>query len=174
MEYANISDTTSDYFNYKLFKERDKIRIDFDFLRPDEGFTLLIKINSYSNSIWNLPIKQRKNIICFPSVIKARGKKSNINLFTNVFNFIILGMCTYIISKKIKYTELDNVVDYIQLIKPIFYIGLFLFMLPIIVKRLKAPSPPIELELHFVKYNKERQKIKNRIKHLWRKERQND
>ncbi|MBD8036625.1 hypothetical protein H9635_07715 [Solibacillus sp. A46] len=169
VEFAKISDVTSDYFRLDLHQENEMVKVDFDLLRPDEGFTLMMKTKINSNSYWNLQIKQKKNIFVFPTVIKARGLESNLNLIINVLSFLILGFLMYSALIKIDYTNLENGSEYIQLISPIIYIGAFLIMLPTIIKRIKAPRPPIELELHFVKRNIEQQKMKNVLKRLWRK-----
>lgn len=171
VEYAKISDVTSDYFKIDLYQERKKVKIDFDLLRPDEGFTMMVKTRINSPSYWDLQIKQKKNILVLPNIIKARGFESNLNLFSNILHFSVLSMIVYIafFVQKIDFASVKTTGDYIRVIMPYLYLVVLIPMLPILTRRIKAPRPPMELELHFVKNNIERQKIKNVLKRLWTK-----
>ncbi|VEI06080.1 transposase [Kurthia zopfii] len=71
--------------------------------------------------------------------------------------------------QKIDFASVKTTGDYIRVIMPYLYLVVLIPMLPILTRRIKAPRPPMELELHFVKNNIERQKIKNVLKRLWTK-----
>lgn len=168
VEYIKISDKTSNYFKVDLVKKYTNIKIDFDLLRPDEGFTLMIKAERLSSSLWDFPIKQKQKILTFPRHIKARGLESNFTLFNNLLGYV--GMSSVLISaiylEKIDFRNLDAWYDYFYAGMNLLVLGILIYGIPTLLRRVRAPRPPIELELHFIKRNKEREKNSSTLKFL--------
>lgn len=156
VEYAKITDVTSDCFEANLFQNYRNVKIKFDFLRPDEGFTLLLKMVRPSNTYWHFEIKQKKDIFNFPSVIKARGRNSNLYLFSNIFHyFVVIGyIYTFFLAGKINFLNLKGLYEVITAVATIGTICFLIYMTPILFKRIKASRPPEELYLHYIEKKK--------------------
>jgi hypothetical protein len=163
VEYSRISDVTSDYFKLDLYQENNKVKIDFDLLRPEEGFTLMLKTKRKSTTYWELAIKQKKTVLIFPNLIKARGIESNLYLINNLLHFLLICFALYTAAfvHKFKFINLSTPGDYLMIVSYSIYLIMFFVAAPILFKRIKAPRPPAELELHFIKKNKEEQKLSN-------------
>lgn len=173
IEFAKITDKTSPYFKVDLLQNYKDIKIDFDFLRPDEGFTLMIKskFDKSSVSYWDLQIKQKKDVLTFPDTIKARGANSNLYLLNNLLSYASLSffVITSLFVGEIDFTNLEGGFEYFNAIIPLIFLGFLVYMTPTMFRRIKASRPPIELELHFIEQNKEEQKLKNVFKYLIKK-----
>lgn len=173
IEFAKITDKTSPYFKLDLLQNYKNIKIDFDFLRPDEGFTLMIKSKFEKSSVsyWDLQIKQKKDVLTFPDTLKARGANSNLNLLNNLLSYASLSffVITSLFVGEIDFANLDSWLDYANAIMPLIFLGFLVFMTPAMFRRIRASRPPIELELHFIEQNREEQKLKNVFKSLIKK-----
>lgn len=156
VEYAKITDVTSDCFETGLVQNYKNVKIKFDFLRPDEGFTLLLKMVRPSNTYWHFEIKQKKDIFNLPSIIKARGRNSNMNLFNNILGYLVnIGyICTAFLAGKINFLNLKGPYEVITAVMTIGLICFLIYMTPILFKRIKAPRPPEELHLHYIEKKK--------------------
>lgn len=168
VEYAKISDKTSDYFKVDLLQNYRDVKIDFDLLRPDEGFTLMLKSERKSHSYWRLEIKQKKDLLAFPSVIKARGTMSNLALFNNLFSFAGASffVSTSLFVAKIDFTNLNTWYDYFSALTPLILLGFLVYAIPTLLRRIRAPRPPHELKLHYIEKYQEEDKLKNKLKFL--------
>ena len=153
VEYVKISDQTSRYFNLDVVKNSKNIKIHFDLLRPDEGFTLMVKGREQpKGGRWHLPLKHRKDIFKFPRFIKARGKTSMLYLANNLSSFTVLTfvLYTYFVADKTKLSDLSGFVNYFQFFVYTILAMFAFYMLPVLFNRIKAARPPIELKLHFI------------------------
>lgn len=152
VEHAKITDVTSDYFVTSLFNNYHNVKIEFDFLRPNEGFTLLLKMVRPSNTYWHFEIKQRKDFLKFPRIIKARGRLSNLYLFNNLFSYLILvaWVCTSFLAGKIDFLNLKEFSDVLMAVITMGIVWFLIYITPILFQRIKAPRPPNELKLHFI------------------------
>lgn len=161
IEYTKITDMTSGYFELDLHQDRQKVKIDFDLLRPDEGFTLMLRSSIKSTTYWELPIKQKKDILVFPNMIKARGIESNLNLINNLMHFLLICFALYtaIFIQKFDFINLETPEDYLKLVSYSAYLVMLIIATPAMYNRLKAPRPPAELELHFIEKNKDEKKL---------------
>jgi hypothetical protein len=170
VEYAKISDQSSHFFNLDLSQNYKNIIIDFDLLRPDEGFTLMVKSWKTSTSHWEFHIKQKKDLINFPKNIKAKGKLSNFHLFSNLFHFSVLSFVIIIplFWGEIDFKNLDSPLEYFNVIFRFVMLGFLVYMAPVLLGRIRASRPPIELKLHFIEKNQEEQKLSNIIRNMIR------
>lgn len=169
-EYAKITDMTSNYFKLDVYHESKRIKIDFDLIRPDEGFTLMLISPQRSTTYWELPIRQKKSVLVFPDTIKARGTESNLNLLNNLLHFFFLCFVVYsaIFIQRFDFTNLKTSTDYIKAASYCIYLVMIIAATPTMIRRIKAPRPPIELKLHFVERNREEQKLVNVFKNTIR------
>lgn len=152
-EFAKVIDQTSHLFYVDLVYAPKEINIAFDFLRPGEGFTIILKKNIEATSYFDFEIKQQRNTIRLPSVIKARGFVSNLNLFNNIFGYSILTFSVFMFfygNGKIVFSNLNSFLDYFRLITNSIVVFFILYFAPILYKRIKAPRPPKELKLYFI------------------------
>ncbi len=156
VEYAKITDVTSNYLDPEIFHNHSNIKIAFDFLRPDEGFTILLKMVRPSNTYWHFEIKQQQNILTFPKVIKARGRMSNLYLFSNLFNYFLLAasVCVLFWSSKLDLLNFKGFYDVFMNVMIIGVTGFLIFMAPILIQTIKASRPPKELNLHYIENKK--------------------
>lgn len=168
VEYAKISDQTSYFFKVDLVQNYENIKINFDLLRPDEGFTLLVKSWKRSTSYWEFPIKQKKDLINFPKNIKAKGKLSNFYLFNNLFHFSVLSfvIISSLFLGDIDFKNLNGPLEYFNVIFRLGMLGFLVYMTPVLFGRIKASRPPIELKLHFIEKNQDEQKLSNIFRNI--------
>jgi hypothetical protein len=155
VEYAEISDKTSDYFKTSISQNYENIKIEIDLLRPDEGFTLMLKSIRKSNSYWHLQIKQKRDLIHFPKIIKARGFNSNLYLLNNLFSFggLLVMAGTSLLLGKIDFLNLNGWYEYYVALLTLLMTGLVIYFTPVLFGRIRAPRPPKELKLHYLEKN---------------------
>ncbi len=156
VEYAKITDITSDFFSTKLSQNHNNLKIEFDLLRPDEGFTLLLKMVRPSVTYWQFQIKHRKDFLNFPRTIKARGKNSNLNLFNNIFGYFTLTgwVGTSLFVGEIDFLNFNGYYEVFINATTFVIIFFLIYMTPLLFQRMKAPRPPKELKLHYIEKNK--------------------
>lgn len=151
VEYAEVTDITSNYFEVELYQNYSNIQIRVDLLRPDEGFTLLVKTKS-SKSYWSLQIKQKKDVIHFPKFIKSRGLTSNMYMMLNIVHYCYLAFFSLFIAQR-DLAKPNGWEDYLGLTLYLLIVGFVIYLTPTLFRRIRAPRPPKELKLHYLKKN---------------------
>ena len=152
VEYANIEEKTSEYFSTDILHDPNYLEISFDFLRPDEGFTLMLKKNNTGMNYIHFELKHKKNTLKLPNVIKSRGITSNLNLSTNLINYCTLVLlASGLILEGINFNQINDFQDIYTLVLRFLALLFLLYITPTMFRRIRAPRPPKELKLHYLK-----------------------
>lgn len=153
IEYASIEEKTSEYFNVEVLHNSKHLQVSFDFLRPDEGFTIMIKKKIPGINYFNFELKHIKNSLRLPKIINSRGSSSNINLITNLLGYCgLLLVSSGLLIEGINFSQVDSFIELMNLIMRILALIFLLYITPTIIKRIRAPRPPEELELHYLNH----------------------